>query len=54
MEGIGLFVTLEARPGKEADAEAFRGQASHFSPITSHFSLLVMLASQFRISSTNF
>jgi quinol monooxygenase YgiN len=23
MEAIGLFVTLEARPGKEADAEAF-------------------------------
>ena len=23
MEAIGLLVTLEARPGKEADAEAF-------------------------------
>jgi quinol monooxygenase YgiN len=23
MEAIGLFVTLEARPGKEAEAEAF-------------------------------
>jgi quinol monooxygenase YgiN len=23
MEAIGLFVTLEARPGKEADVEAF-------------------------------
>ena len=23
MEAIGLFVTLEARPGREADAEAF-------------------------------
>jgi quinol monooxygenase YgiN len=23
MESIGLFVTLEARPGKDADAEAF-------------------------------
>ena len=23
MEAIGLFVKLEARPGKEADAEAF-------------------------------
>ena len=23
MEAIGLFVTLEARPGKEADAEVF-------------------------------
>ena len=23
MESIGLFVTLEARPGKEAEAEAF-------------------------------
>ena len=24
MEAIGLLVTLEARPGKEADAEAWR------------------------------
>jgi quinol monooxygenase YgiN len=27
MEAIGLLVTLEARPGKEADAEAFLNSA---------------------------
>ena len=29
MEAIGLLVTLEARAGKEADAEAFLRSASH-------------------------
>jgi len=29
MEAIGLLVTLEARRGKEADAEAFLKQLSH-------------------------
>jgi len=33
MEAIGLLVTLEARSGKEADAEAFLSQLSH-SPST--------------------
>ena len=27
MEALGLFVTLEARPGKEADADAFLNSA---------------------------
>jgi len=29
MEAIGLLVTLEARAGKEADAEAFLKSAQH-------------------------
>jgi quinol monooxygenase YgiN len=30
MEAVGLLVTLEARPGKEADAEAFLKSAQPF------------------------
>ena len=34
MEAIGLLVTLEARSGKEADAEAFLKSASPITRIT--------------------